>query len=367
MSDAGELLRIEGISRRFGRTTAVEHLDAGIDRAEFVTLLGPSGCGKSTTLRILGGFETTDSGRVLLDGEDITDRPPNRRNVNMVFQDYALFPHMTVRQNMAFGLELQGMDRGAIRRRLDDSMAFLELAGLADRYPGQLSGGQRQRVALARALALDPALLLLDEPLGALDARLRSQIRQELKSIQRQTGKTFLFVTHDQEEALTMSDRILVMNRGRVEQDGTPEQLYFRPASRFVAEFIGETNLLQGRVRGVEGDRVAIEWQQHLLHARAPERPPAAGDSVAVSLRRERIRLPDAPAELANRLPARLVGRTFLGSRMVVDLVPEGADGVRLQAYADNTMTDIAADARIWIGWDADSMAVLPAGGAASA
>ena len=355
------LVRIEGISKRFGRTVALESLDLDIARAEFVTLLGPSGCGKSTTLRILGGFETADTGRVVLDGKDVTGLPPNRRNVNMVFQDYALFPHMTVRQNMSFGLELKGMDRSAIRRQLDEVMAFLELTGYADRYPGQLSGGQRQRVALARALALDPVLLLLDEPLGALDAKLRAQIRQELKSIQRRTRKTFFFVTHDQEEALTMSDRIVVMNAGRVEQDGTPEDLYFHPASRFVAEFIGETNLLTGQVRGIENREVLVDWQGHALRGRAPVHNPQSGETVTLSVRLERVGFHSQHPHTANALQGRVVGRTFLGSRMAVDVLIEDAQGAILKAYVDTSMTKNLGTGTVWIGWDADSMAVLHA------
>ena len=214
MTRHNPIVRLDGISKRFGETVALKSMELDIAAGEFVTLLGPSGCGKSTTLRILGGFETPDTGRVILEGDDVTHMPPNRRNVNMVFQDYALFPHMNVRQNMAFGLEVKGIGRRDIERRLDELMTFLELNEFGDRYPGQLSGGQRQRVALARALAPDPALLLLDEPLGALDAKLRGQVQKELKSIQRRTGKTFLFVTHDQDEALTMSDRIVLLNEG---------------------------------------------------------------------------------------------------------------------------------------------------------
>ncbi|MBT8416835.1 MAG: ABC transporter ATP-binding protein, partial [Silicimonas sp.] len=210
MTDSSHpLVRIDGITKTFGKAVALENLSLDIAAGEFVTFLGPSGCGKSTTLRVLGGFERPDTGRVLLNGEDVTRLPPEKRNVNMVFQDYALFPHMTVRQNIGFGLELKGLDRASIKKRRDEIMEFLELMPFGDRYPAQLSGGQRQRVALARALAPDPALLLLDEPLGALDAKLRGQVQEELKSIQRRTGKTFFFVTHDQEEALTMSDRIV--------------------------------------------------------------------------------------------------------------------------------------------------------------
>ena len=229
MNDQSPLVRIEGMSKHFGKTVALDNLTLNIARGEFVTFLGPSGCGKSTTLRILGGFERPTTGKVFLDGVDVTYQPAEKRHVNMVFQDYALFPHMTVAGNIAFGLELKGMGKAEIRRRSDEIMSFLELGDFGGRYPAQLSGGQRQRVALARALAPDPALLLLDEPLGALDAKLRGQVQQELKSIQRRTSKTFLFVTHDQEEALTMSDRIVVMNRGRVEQDGTRKSCISSP------------------------------------------------------------------------------------------------------------------------------------------
>ena len=355
------LVRIDGISKRFGDTVALQPLTLDIARGEFVTFLGPSGCGKSTTLRVLGGFERPTGGRVFLDGEDVTHQPPERRHVNMVFQDYALFPHMTVRQNIAFGLELKGLARAAIARRLDEIMAFLELDGLGDRYPGQLSGGQRQRVALARALAPDPALLLLDEPLGALDAKLRGQVQQELKSIQRRTSKTFLFVTHDQEEALTMSDRIVVMNQGRVEQDGTPEELYFHPATRFVAEFIGETNLLSGTVRGVEGGDVVMDWFGQTLRGHVRGDAPRAGDAVTASLRLEKLALHPARPEAENSVQGRVVARTFLGSRMTVDLRIEGAQDAVLRAYVDTTTGRAVGDEPVWLGWDADSLAVLQA------
>lgn len=359
MTGTGPIARIEGISKSFGKSVALEHLELDIAPGEFVTFLGPSGCGKSTTLRILGGFESPDKGRIILDGQDVTDQPPNRRNVNMVFQDYALFPHMTVRQNMSFGLELKGMSRSRIGARLDELMAFLELSEYAERYPGQLSGGQRQRVALARALAPDPALLLLDEPLGALDAKLRGQVQQELKSIQRRTDKTFFFVTHDQEEALTMSDRIVVMNAGRVEQDGTPEELYFHPANRFVAEFVGETNLISGAYKGEDGDDVIIDWFGETLrgHTRADASQPTG--EITASVRLERLGLhPQKPAT-ANAVQGRVVGKTFLGSRMVVDLLIEQAHGTTLKAYVDIATGQAVGDGAVWVGWDADSMAVL--------
>lgn len=358
MNDQQPLVRIEGLSKHFGDTVALDDLTLDIAQGEFVTFLGPSGCGKSTTLRILGGFERPTRGRVLLDGQDVTNQPPEKRNVNMVFQDYALFPHMTVAQNVSFGLELKGMGKAEIKRRSEEIISFLELDAYHTRYPLQLSGGQRQRVALARALAPDPALLLLDEPLGALDAKLRGQVQQELKSIQRRTDKTFFFVTHDQDEALTMSDRIVVLNEGRVEQDGTPEELYFRPATRFVAEFIGETNLLSGRVRGTEGDKVVMDWQGTTLRGKAPADPPREGQPITASVRLEKLGFHTERPGTANAVQGRVVGRTFLGSRMSMRIALDEGDAV-LKAYVDADTGRAVGSDPIWIGWEADSMAVL--------
>ncbi|MGZ2260237.1 ABC transporter ATP-binding protein [Roseobacter sp. A03A-229] len=358
-TDTTPLVRIDGISKRFGETVALEQLDLDIAQGEFVTFLGPSGCGKSTTLRILGGFERPDTGQIILDGEDVTGQPPEKRHVNMVFQDYALFPHMTVAQNISFGLELKGMAQGQIKSRSDEIMSFLELGAFAGRYPGQLSGGQRQRVALARALAPDPALLLLDEPLGALDAKLRGQVQQELKSIQRRTHKTFFFVTHDQEEALTMSDRIVVMNKGRVEQDGTPEELYFRPASRFVAEFIGETNLLSAQVRGTDGDTVMMDWNGQMLQGLAAHATPRAGAQITASVRLEKLGFHATRPETVNAVQGRVIGKTFLGSRMTMEVAVGDDDPVVLKAYVDAETGQSVGTEPIWVGWEADSMAVL--------
>ena len=359
MSSPAPIVSLDGVSKRFGSVAAIEQMDLDVAPGEFVTLLGPSGCGKSTTLRILGGFESPDSGRVVLDGQDVTRLPPNRRNVNMVFQDYALFPHMTVRQNMAFALELKGMSRTGIDRRLSELMSFLELEGFGERYPGQLSGGQRQRVALARALAPDPALLLLDEPLGALDAKLRGQVQQELKSIQRQTGKTFLFVTHDQNEALTMSDRIVVLNEGRIEQDGTPEDLYFHPRSRFVAEFIGETNLVSGTVRGAEDQAVTLDWHGNELLGQAVGRVPSPGETVTACIRLEKIGIHDHQPSTANAIRGRIVERTFMGSRVLLDIRVGDGDGAALKAYADTANTGASGNDDVWVGWDAKEMTIL--------
>lgn len=358
-ADLSPLVRLEALTKKFGDTIALDDLTLDIARGEFVTFLGPSGCGKSTTLRILGGFERPSSGKVILNGEDVTLRPPEKRPVNMVFQDYALFPHMTVRQNISFGLELKGLSKAEIAARLDEITSFLQLGPFGGRYPSQLSGGQRQRVALARALALDPALLLLDEPLAALDAKLRGQVQQELKAIQRRTNKTFFFVTHDQQEALTMSDRIIVMNKGRVEQDGTPEELYFKPATRFVAEFIGETNLLTCQIRGRDGDAVILDWFGETLTGQSAGPLPAVGETIKASVRLEHVRFHAERPRTGNAVRATVAGKTFLGSRMAVDLRLADQRTERLRAFVDaNEGTTIGTDP-VWIGWPTENLTVL--------
>jgi putative spermidine/putrescine transport system ATP-binding protein len=241
-------VELQGVSRRFGDVVAVDNVDLRVADGEFFTLLGPSGSGKTTCLRLIAGFDLPSAGRILLHGADVSDRPPYERNVNTVFQDYALFPHLTVAENVAYGPMIRGVARDERRRLAEEMLALVELPGLGGRRPSELSGGQRQRVALARALINRPRVLLLDEPLGALDLQLRQQMQIELKSIQQRIGITFVFVTHDQEEALTMSDRIAVFHRGRIEQMGTPAQVYEEPATEFVAGFVGTSNVLRGEV-----------------------------------------------------------------------------------------------------------------------
>ena len=353
------VVHIDNIRKSFGTTVAIDHLDMKIRKGEFVTFLGPSGCGKSTTLRILGGFEMPDRGRILLNGEDVTTLPPNRRNVNMVFQDYALFPHMTVRKNIAFGLELKRMSGDKIATRTQELTAFLELQSYIDRYPDQLSGGQRQRVALSRALAPDPAMLLLDEPLAALDAKLRAQVQLELKSIQRRTGKTFFFVTHDQDEAMTMSDRIVVMNEGRVEQDGTPQELYHHPANRFVANFIGDTNLIEGKVIERQGGELLLDWQGVLLRGAAQKGTPGPGERANASLRPENIRIAGEPGSGVNVFEARLRNPVFKGSRSTIEVHLPGIDDIFLMAYIDSQSQLSLTDDKAWISFGADKLTIL--------
>jgi putative spermidine/putrescine transport system ATP-binding protein len=269
-------ISLRGLSKHFGEVRAVDDLDLDIADGEFFSMLGPSGSGKTTVLRLIAGFEEPTAGRILLGDEDVTRRPPFARDVNTVFQDYAIFPHMSVRQNVEYGLRVKKVGKAERRRRAEEALATVRLEGYADRRPHQLSGGQRQRVALARALVNRPQVLLLDEPLGALDLQLRREMQIELKEIQREVGITFVFVTHDQEEALTMSDRIAVFNEGRIEQLATPVELYDRPASAFVAGFVGSSNLFQGAVArdllGTDGSFV-IRPEKLQLVAEAPAEP----------------------------------------------------------------------------------------------
>ena len=290
------LLRIDAVVKRFGVFRAVDRLSLDIRAGEFFALLGPSGCGKTTLLRMLAGFETPDQGRILLDGKDIAQVPPHQRPVNMMFQNYALFPHLTVRDNIAFGLKRLGMPGSEIDSRVAELVALVKLEGLEKRKPDQLSGGQKQRVALARSLARRPQVLLLDEPLAALDKKLRESTQLELMELQRRLGMTFIIVTHDQEEAMTVADRIGVMDAGRLEQVATPRELYEAPASRWVAEFVGDINLFEGQIEPRESrltmaPRLAIVTRDAGTVFVAEPRQPIAKTSVCVAIRPEKIKL----------------------------------------------------------------------------
>jgi spermidine/putrescine transport system ATP-binding protein len=319
------LVALEGVVKDFGSQRAVDRVSLQIGAGEFFSLLGPSGCGKTTTLRMIAGFEDPDEGRIMLEGKDVTWAPPTKRNVNMVFQDYALFPHMTVTENVGFGLRLKRVPGAESRSRVSRMLATMQLDGLEDRRPAELSGGQRQRVALARALVNDPAALLLDEPLGALDLKLRREMQLELKGIQRETGTTFVYVTHDQEEALTMSDRIAVMSDGVVEQVDEPRTLYERPMSRFVADFIGISNLLELRVDSSDGGLVTMTLEDSMRIV-APD--PGAGAVHTITVRPEKIKVhrDTATAEVwedSSLVRGRVLKQIYLGSitQLMVGLV----------------------------------------------
>jgi putrescine transport system ATP-binding protein len=285
------LLRFEAVGKKFGGFRAVDRLSLDIRAGEFFALLGPSGCGKTTLLRMLAGFETPDEGRILLGGKDIAQVPPHQRPVNMMFQNYALFPHLTVRDNIAFGLKRAGMPRAEIAARVAEMVALVKLEGLERRKPDQLSGGQKQRVALARSLARRPQVLLLDEPLAALDKKLRESTQVELMELQQRLGMTFIIVTHDQEEAMTVADRIGVMDAGRLEQVATPRELYEAPASRWVAEFVGDINIFEGQLTSREAGRVMVSTRDAGTIAAAEPREPVGKALVCVAIRPEKVKL----------------------------------------------------------------------------
>ena len=294
---------------------AVDHITMQIKNGEFFSMLGSSGCGKTTSLRMIAGFEWPTEGEVYIEGKAAGHTPPYQRHVNTVFQSYALFQHMTVYQNVAFGLEMEGVSKEEITKRVGRSLEMVRLTGMDRRYPKQLSGGQQQRVALARALVKTPLVLLLDEPLGALDLKLRKEMQLELKALQQELGITFIYVTHDQEEALTMSDRIAVMSKGKLLQMGPAVEIYERPTSRFVADFIGETNLLDGKVKSVAGKQAVVTisvWQQEIKGITTTD--VKAGDEISVSIRPEKIQLTEKPIDGQNSLEGVVVRSTYIGS-----------------------------------------------------
>jgi putrescine transport system ATP-binding protein len=351
------LLEIVDASKHFGATTAVDHVSLSVERGAFFALLGPSGCGKTTLLRMIAGFETPDSGRIVIDGIDVTGLPPYARPVNMMFQSYALFPHMDVAGNIAFGLRQEGMDRRRIAARVAELLALVQMSGYERRRPHELSGGQRQRVALARALAKMPKLLLLDEPLAALDRKLRAETRLELTGIQERVGITFLVVTHDQEEALSMASCVAVMDRGRVVQTGAPAEIYERPASRFVADFVGEVNLFEGKLTagfnclalGVAGlDKpIPLPSGTELVE----------GVAAALAVRPEKLVLSHSPpAGFAITATVSSIG--YLGGGSIVHLATE--QGMALKAYLPGAAAGrLGRGTPVWASWAPEAGVVL--------
>jgi spermidine/putrescine transport system ATP-binding protein len=362
VSDIG--ITLETVTKQFGKVVAVREVSLEIEEGEFFSLLGPSGCGKTTTLRMIGGFEQPDAGSILLRGVDVTTDSPNRRNVNMVFQHYALFPHMSIGDNIAFGMRLKKVPKGEQRTRVAEMLKIVRLEGLERRRPGQLSGGQQQRVALARALVNRPAALLLDEPLGALDVKLRRQMQLELKRIQAELGTTFVYVTHDQEEALAMSDRIAVMNDGVVEQVGSPREMYERPATAFCADFIGSLNALEFRVEKVEGRQLASRVSPTERLVVEAENGHSPGEELKLAVRPERIRidLAGAPApEDGSRLEGVVADVVYLGSltqyhvdtkvgRVVSHRMNEGDGAGRIESGRNVVLTWPAHDSSVLAG-----------------
>jgi spermidine/putrescine transport system ATP-binding protein len=331
---AGGEVQLVDLVKRFSEVTAVAGINLDMPPGEFFSLLGPSGCGKTTTLRLIAGFERPDEGQILLDGVDMAQTPPHKRNVNTVFQNYALFPHLTVADNVGFGLRYKEVSKQEARKKISDALELVRLSGFERRRPSQLSGGQQQRVALARALILNPAVLLLDEPLGALDAKLRKALQIELKALQEEIGITFVYVTHDQEEALTMSDRLAVMSNGRVEQIGTPSDVYEEPTTAYVADFLGISNLMDATADGLDPDGHAKVTLGEFELAAGQGDTDARGN-VKIVIRPERVRLEESGATGQNRVPGMVERVVYVGS--IMQVIVHLAPGQTLQAWVQNT------------------------------
>jgi len=354
-------IQLVDLEKRFREVRAVDGVSLEIHTGEFFSLLGPSGCGKTTTLRMIGGFELPTGGRILLRGRDVTDAPPDKRPVNMVFQNYALFPHLDVGDNVAFGLKRRSVSKPDIARRVGAALELVNLTGYERRKPNQLSGGQQQRVALARALVNEPDVLLLDEPLGALDLKLRRRLQLELKRIQAEVGITFVYVTHDQEEALTMSDRIAVMHAGRVEQLGTPEELYERPRTRFVADFIGTTNLLSGSVEAAAGSEPAVVRLATGDRCAVADESLRVGDPVELSVRPESVEL--RAADGAGHRPISIIATVeqvaYLGGN--VQYIVRAGSGLSITALAPKTGERLPVGGTVDVSWPPTEALVLAA------
>ena len=348
---------IVGVSKSFGGVKAVDDISLSVHQGEFFSLLGPSGCGKTTLLRILGGLETPGSGRVMIDGQDITDMPAHLRPTNMVFQNYAIFPHLNVEQNVAYGLRQQKLSRDEQIEKVSAALAMVKLEGFEKRGADEMSGGQKQRVALARALIKRPKVLLLDEPLGALDKKLREEMQIELRMLQQQVGITFVFVTHDQEEALTLSDRVAVMGEGRILQMDSPRQIYERPKSREVADFIGQMNLLSGVIESV-GDKVTVKTPTlGDVCVENNDQDVAVGDAVSLAIRPENLKLRSASAPGAVRVT--LAASAFWGHTTYYRVVVTGAEGESLDvAQQDYNGSEKAGD-EAWLGFDPGDLLLL--------
>jgi spermidine/putrescine transport system ATP-binding protein len=363
----GPVIEIDHVTKRFGDYVAVAEADFSIASGEFFSMLGPSGCGKTTTLRMIAGFETPTEGAIRLEGADVSRVPPHKRNVNTVFQHYALFPHMTVWDNVAYGPRSQKVEtalgKGTVRKRVDELLEIVRLTDFAQRKPAQLSGGQQQRVALARALVNYPSALLLDEPLGALDLKLRQVMQFELKRIQREVGITFIYVTHDQEEALTMSDRIAVMNAGNVDQIGTPTEIYDRPSTVFVASFIGQANLWAGKQTGrTNRDFVEVDVLGTTLKSRPGDTTIEPGGQATLMVRPERVRVSmDAPSGDVATVRATVTDLTFQGPVVRLSLTAPDESTILAHIGAEQDLPMLRPGDEVHVGWAPDASLVLPA------
>jgi putative spermidine/putrescine transport system ATP-binding protein len=355
-------LELQGVRKSFRQHAVVHEVDLAVRRGELVSFLGPSGCGKTTTLRMVAGFETPSAGTIRIDGRDVTGLRPNQRKVGMVFQAYALFPNMTVAQNVAFGMKVAGKPAAETAARVAEMLRLIKLPQLADRYPYQLSGGQQQRVALARALAVRPQVLLLDEPLSALDAKIRVSLREEIRALQRELQITTIYVTHDQEEALSMSDRIVVMNEGRVEQVGPPFEIYNRPKTRFVASFVGTLSIVQGEVLDPAAGRIRVAGQEILAKGGIPGVAPGAACTVALRPEAARLETPGTPAHGRNRLEGTIEEVSFLGSVVRLRLRLQDT-AISLDTFNNPGTAPPERGARVAITFAPDDLLVLDGAG----
>ncbi len=363
-------VHVDGVSKRYahrvkGEIYAARDVKLDVRPGEFLTLLGPSGCGKTTTLRMIAGYEKPDSGRIRFGGQDVTDLPANQRNIGFVFQNYALFPHLSVFENVAYGLRVRRQGDEVIAKSVGDVLTLVGLAGYEQQFSGQLSGGEQQRVALARAIVIRPRVLLFDEPLSNLDAKLRVQMRQEIRDLQRRLAITTVYVTHDQEEAMAVSDRIAVMHQGSVVQEGTAEDLYHRPGSEFVAQFVGRMNLVAGRVAEVAGDRIKIAALGTLISAPSPQKTLAPGDTVQLIVRPEAVEVDRGHDQSSTPDPLRatIVSRTFLGEKIEYLARCEG-EVLQIVRYNAGPEALLAEGATVFLRFAADAVTVLGETGA---
>ncbi|KAA3622836.1 MAG: ABC transporter ATP-binding protein [Proteobacteria bacterium] len=357
------MISLQGITKKFGAFTAVDEIGIDIVRGEFFSLLGPSGCGKTTLLRMIAGFEAPTSGRIFIDGVSMETVPPHLRPTNMVFQNYAIFPHLNVMQNVAYGLRKERLGRDELRNRVGDALAMVKLSGYEARRSNELSGGQRQRVALARALVKRPKVLLLDEPLGALDRKLREEMQLELRSLQRSVGITFVFVTHDQEEALTMSDRVAVMGGGRAIQVASPRDLYERPTSMEVAGFIGKMNFLRAKAVEIDGERVVVDTGGLGRVVARGEAGRLDGGSMVLAVRPEKLSLHTREPDTATRVRCRMHNTAYLGDRSHYFVTLDGLESpLAVSAQnADAAAARLLAEGdELWMSWTDDSLLALP-------
>jgi spermidine/putrescine transport system ATP-binding protein len=359
-----ELLRLEGIEKRFAHTQVLRGITLSVNSGEFITLLGSSGCGKTTTLRIIAGLEKADAGRVFLAGEDVSDLPPNKRDIHMVFQNFALFPHMNVAANIGYSLKLKGLSRDEIKKKVAEALEMVRLSGFEGRLPASLSGGERQRVAVARALINRPKVLLLDEPLGALDLQLRRQMQQELKRLQKQLGITFIHITHDQEEALSMSDRIAVMRGGRFEQIGSAAEVYDHPKTSYVAHFVGNANILHGTAEAAEtagnGETLVFAHPAGHIRIQNPGAPVVPGQRLTVAIRTEHITLEGLAAESPHGgegLDARVTEKSFAGGQLRISAALTGGEEIAASRHGMDTPLDIGD--RVRVNWANPAQAVI--------